>query len=122
MDFSIIQGDNGRLKMSWDKPADITTNIFSSITIKKGSFFSNPDFGLDLSDIRLVTDENINEIKDRFYSALKWLIDSGKAKSVKVEAYKNNNDVTRVDFKLSIVQSKDNQTITITAFKTVGGP
>lgn len=122
MDFSIVQGDNGRLKMSWDKPADITTNIFSSITIKKGSFFSNPDFGLDLSDIRLVTDENINEIKDRFYSALKWLIDSGKAKSVKVEAYKNNNDVTRVDFKLSIVQSKDNQTITITAFKTVGGP
>ena len=121
MDFSIVEGDNGIVEMTWDKPTDISTNIYLSLNIKKGSIFNNPDFGLDLSDIKKVTDNNIDLIKERLEKALQWLIGVGKAKSVIVIVEKDLKDIYRINYKIEAIQA-DGIPIVISNFKRVGGP
>lgn len=121
MDFSIITGDNGIAEMSWDKPEDISGNIFTSLSIPKGKLFNLPSFGLDLSDIKKVTSNNINLIKTRIQAALSWLIDIGKAKSINIIVEKDQKDITRINYSIEAIQA-DGIPVTVSYFRTVGGP
>lgn len=120
MDYSITQGSEGTPELSWSKPTDITTNIYTSLNITKGSLFNMPDFGLDLSDIRKVTANNINLIRTRLETALAWLLDVGKAKSITVIVEKDNRDIHRINYKVEALQA-DGIPVTVTNFRTVGG-
>jgi len=119
MNFSIAQAEDGLARLSWDKPTDIRTNVYYSLNIRKGDLINAPSFGLDLSDIRKVTDNNITVIKQRLEQALGWLLTTGKARALKIKVQKNNLDIHRVDVQIDIIQS-DSVPVTITNFIKVG--
>lgn len=120
MDFSIIEGANGNPVLSWDKPTDISTNIYTSLLVTKGKLFNMPDFGLDLSDIKKVTSYNLDLIKSRIEKALQWLLDIGKAKSIKVIVEKDSRDISRVNYKVEATQA-DGIPVVVSYFRSVGG-
>lgn len=120
MEYSIIEGANGNPEVSWDKPDNISTLIYTSTQIPKGKLFNMPDFGLDLSDIKKVTVNNINKIKSRIEAALKWLLETGKAKTIKVIVEKDSSDLSRINYKVEAVQA-DGIPVTVSYFRTVGG-
>lgn len=120
MDYSINQGANGNPEVSWDKPDNITTAIYTSLLIKKGKLFNMPEFGLDLSDIKKVTANNINKIKSRIEKALQWLKETKKAKTINVIVEKDNSDISRINYKIEAIQA-DGIPVTVSYFRTVGG-
>lgn len=119
MDYSIIQGADGNPEFSWDKPTDITTNIYTSLIVRKGALFNMPNFGLDLSDISKVTDNSINKIHSRLHVALQWLIDVGKAKSIDITVERDTTVNNRINYKVEAVQA-DGIPVTVDSFQTVG--
>ena len=119
MNFNIVQGADGVAELSWLKPTDIFPNVFISMNIKKGSLFTTPKFGLDLSDINKVTASKILLIEKRLLAALSWLLETEKARALKVKVVKNNLVYNRVDVKIEIIQA-DNQPIVIENFIKVG--
>ena len=120
MDFSIVEGSNGNPEVSWEKPTNIATNIYTSLMIKKGSLFNTPSFGLDLSDIKKVTATNIKLIETRLRDALQWLIDIGKAKTINVIVERDSLDRSRINYKVEAVQA-DGIPVIVSYFRTVGG-
>ena len=120
MEFSVITGSNGVAEMSWDAPEDISTIIWTSLNVKKGSLFNVPEFGVDLSDIKKVTSSKVDLIKTRFEAALQWILDIGKAKSITVIVERNKQDKSRIDYKVEAVQA-DGIPVTVESFRTVGG-
>ena len=120
MDFAMIKGPNGEMEMSWDKPTDITNLLYFSLNIVKGSLFNNPEFGLDLSDIKKVTAEKIDLIRSRVEKALKWITDIGKASSITVQVEKNTQSVGRVDIFIKAIQSTGTP-VELSTFRSVGG-
>lgn len=120
MDFSITEGENGNPEVSWDKPDNITTAIYTSTQIPKGKLFNMPEFGLDLSDIKKVTANNINKIKSRIEKSLQWLKETRKAKSINVIVEKDSSDISRINYKVEAIQA-DGIPVTVSYFRTVGG-
>lgn len=120
MNFEVVEYKNGRAELSWNKPPDISTNIWYSFNTKKGTQFYNKDFGLDLSDIKKVTNNNITAIHQRLVDAVQWLIDLGRAKSIDIIVEKDLQDNTRVNFSLNAVQA-DGVPVVIENFIEVGG-
>jgi len=119
MNFNTVQGADGVAELSWLKPTDIFPNVFNALNVKRRSLFTAPEFGLDLSDITKVTATKIELIKSRITSALSGLLETEKARAIKIEVQKNNLVYNRVDIKIEIIQS-DNQPIIIEEFITVG--
>lgn len=119
MNFSITQAEEGLSRWSWDKPDDIRAAVYYSLNIHKGELITAPNFGLDLSDIKKVTDNNIDTIKQRIQQALDWLLIVEKARAIKITVQKNNLNRWRVDTRIEIIQS-DSVPITIDNFITVG--
>jgi len=119
MNFKIVQGSDGIAEFDWGQPTDIFPSVFNSLNVKKGSLFTAPNFGLDLSDIRKVTDSKVLLIKKRISTALAWLIEVGKARAVKVAVERNNLTYNRVDVSIEVIQS-DSFPITIDTFIIVG--
>jgi len=121
MDFAITVDNNGNADILWTKPEDITTNIYLSLNITKGLLFNKPSFGLNLNDIKKITDKNIEKIKQRIENALQWLIDVGKAKSILVTVERDTIVDTRINYKIEAIQA-DGLPVIVTNFRDVGGP
>jgi len=121
MDFALQQGANGTTEMSWDKSTDIFNLLWFSVNLPKGSMFNLPDFGLNLSDIKKLTDDKIELIKGRLEKSTQWIIDIGKAKSITVIVEKNTQSIGRVDIFLSAIEA-DGTPVDVNTFRTVGGP
>ena len=121
MDFSItIDNLDGNPTMSWTKSGDISTNVWYTTNIEQGTFFQNPDFGVNLRDINKVTVNNIDLIKQRLEKAYNWLLTTGKAKQLIVIVEPDLMNINRVNYKIEIYQA-DGIPVTITDFVTVGG-
>lgn len=121
MNFGIDIDSTGVGTMTWDKPTNIATNIWWSLNIDQGSMFNNSSFGLKLNDIRKVTDNNVALIKQRIEAATNWLLTTGKASSIDVIVERDTQDRNRINWKVEAVQN-DGIPITVTSFRTVGGP
>ena len=119
MNFNTVQGADGVAELGWAKPSDIFPNVFNAMNVKKGSLFTAPNFGLDLSDIKKVTESKVKLIEKRIRAALSGLLETGKARAVKVVVQKNNLVYNRVDVKIEVIQA-DNIPITIDSFVIVG--
>jgi len=119
MDFSIVQEKNGIADISWEKPTTIFNLLWFSINIVRGTIFNNPTFGLDLSDIKKLTDDKIEIITARYQAALKWIIDIGKARSIDVIVEKNTQSIGRIDILVSAIQA-DGTPVELSTFRSVG--
>lgn len=90
MDFRIDM-NAGTPVMTFEKATDIRNNILLSLTVRRGSWFQNPDFGsrLHLLERSKNTPRTSQLAIDYAKEALRWLIDTGKAKSIDVSAERN---------------------------------
>jgi phage gp46-like protein len=123
MDFQIQlnQGTNtGALVFA--KNQDIRTNIFLSLSINKGSFFQNKDFGCELFKIKKITGPNILLAQQYVQDALQWLIQTGRATSITVIVEQDLIDRNRLDIKISAIQPNGLIIKYTTKFYPVGGP
>ena len=121
MNFGIEISETGEGTMTWDKPTNISTNVWWSLNISQGKMFNNISFGLKLDDIKKVTDNNVNLIKQRAEAALAWLLNTGKASSVSVIVERDLQDPNRINFMATVVQA-DGFPIVVNTFRTIGGP
>ena len=120
MDFAIIQGKNGVSEMSWVKSTDIGNLLYFSINIQKGTLFNDPDFGLDLSDLKKVTDSTVDIIKNRIEKAVKWIVDIKRAVYIDVIIEKNLQTIGRIDISVTALQA-DGTPVELKTFRSVGG-
>ena len=120
MDFAIIQGKNGVSEMSWEKSTDIGNLLYFSINIQKRTLFNDPDFGLDLSDLKKVTDSTVDIIKNRIEKAVKWIVDIKRAVYIDVIIEKNLQTIGRIDISVTALQA-DGTPVELNTFRSVGG-
>ncbi|HUU89237.1 MAG TPA: phage GP46 family protein [Candidatus Glassbacteria bacterium] len=121
MNFGIIVSNDGKGEMSWQPPTDISTNVWWSISLQKGRLFNNVGFGLDLSDIKKITGSSITMIRQRIEAALKWLLTTGRAKSIEVLVERDDRDYNRLNWKVTILQA-DGIPVIVESYRTIGGP
>ena len=119
MDFSITMQD-GLPQMSFDQSNDLFNNIYLSVTVVKGSFFHNPDFGLRSRGRLKNTAATAALIRQDYLDALQWLIDIGRAKSVEVTAERDLlQDLSRLKLLVSVTPTDGGPPVTFTIFKEV---
>lgn len=107
--------------MVWTRPTDISGLVWLSLELENGQFFNMPNFGLKTKDIKKITANNIEMLKQRVKDALQWLLDTGKAKSIDVVVERDSVDYNRINWKVEAVQA-DGLPIEASGFRTVGGP
>ncbi len=121
MNFALEPGPNGTTVMSWDKPTTIFNEVWFSINTPYGSIINLPKFGLNLSDIKKLTDDKPALIQGRVEKCLQWIIDIGLGVSMEVSVLKSDAVVGRVDINAKVTES-DGTVIDVDTFRTVGGP
>ena len=113
----IIILNNGVAEQSWDQDNTIATDLLLSCLTPQGSFFLNPDFGLPALP-KKIDDQAIALIQQRYSKAVKWLLDTHKAKSISVIAEQDMDDTSRIDVAITAVQAND-QIVTFETFVEV---
>jgi phage gp46-like protein len=118
MDFAISLQD-GQPQMTFNEAGDINNNIYLSLTVAKGAFFHNPEFGLRQRGRLKNTEATAALIRHDYKEALQWLIDTGRAKSVEVFAERDRTqDLNRLKLMVEVEQA-DGRTVTFTTFREV---
>jgi phage gp46-like protein len=79
-----------------------------------------PNFGLNISDIKKLTDDKIELIKGRYEQALSWIVDIGKARSITVYTEKQTGSIDRVNVRVLAIEA-DGTPVSYDTFKSVGG-
>jgi len=106
MDFQIEIDQTGNADQTWDKAETILNNIYTSLMVKKGSFFQNPAFGLaDMS-----REKTLETAADKFRAnakdATQWIIDVGRATSIEfVTEIDKSQHIDRLKFQCYAVQA-----------------
>ncbi|KAF0145126.1 MAG: phage protein gp46 [Nitrospirae bacterium] len=120
MDFKIdIEQGTGMGAMTFNKADNIMNNIFLSLSVKKGSFFQNPDFGLDLPSRAKNTAQTAALIEERFRQALRWLLDTGRATKIDVYSERDRlQDLNRLKVLVEATQA-DGRKVSFETFAEV---
>lgn len=85
MDFTIeIDNAAATADMTFVPATTILNNIYISLTIVRGSWWFNTEFGLRNTRRLKNTERNARLVKDWIKEALQWLIDSGRATSIEI--------------------------------------
>jgi phage gp46-like protein len=118
MDFTIISG--GTDPEQTHTPADsIFNNILLSLTIRQGSWWFDPGFGLRRRERMKNTENNARLVEADCRQALQWLIDSGRAASIEVFTERDRTqNLNRLKILVEAVQA-DGRRITFETFKEV---
>ncbi len=120
MNFGIEIQENGRGRMTWERRPNSLVNVYWSVKTPKGTFFADPDFGLDLSDVKKVTPSTVDTIIQRYEQALNWMIDARKARAISVDSSIPNGENNRIDVTVEIIEM-DGTVMQFTTFVEVGG-
>lgn len=123
MDFAIaipaVSSTEPLGRMTFDEAGDIGNNIYLSVAVEKGSFFHNPAFGLRRRGRLKNTATTAALIRQDYLEALRWLVDTGRARSVEVFVERDRTqDLGRLKVLIEAVQA-DGRTVTFTTFKEV---
>jgi hypothetical protein len=94
------------------------SNIYYSLKIKKGSFFVNTNFGSAHSDIKKVTANAADDIKDAISAALKWILDLGRASTIDIVTDIDDSDRCRCNILIKATKPSGEE-ITFTTFYRV---
>lgn len=118
MDFAINMQE-GMGQMTFTPADDIFNNIYLSLTVEKGSFFHNPNFGLRQRGRLKNTETTAALLRHDYLEALQWLVDTGRAKSVAVWVERDRRqDLNRLQLLCEVMQA-DGRTMTFETFKEV---
>lgn len=117
MDFAITT-DGVTADMTADKAGDIFNNIVTTLAIKKGSWWNDPNFGVTDRPRLKITPANIRLIQQDIEQALQWIIDAGRATSIVVTTWRDEEQRHRVNCLISATQA-DGRIITYDTFREV---
>lgn len=118
MDFAIVM-NNGQAEQTFDKAGDIFNNIFLSLTIKQGSWWFDPAFGMRDRGRMKNTEANARLVREDCKQALQWILDSGRAKTIEVHTERDRSqDLNRLKILVEATQA-DGKTVTFETFKEV---
>jgi len=105
MDF-VMTLQNGRPAMSFDKADTIFNNVYLSLTLRRGSWFQNPDFGSRLHLLKKNTPRAAALAESYAREALRWLLDAGKATVITVTAQRDTlQDLHRLKLWVEVTQA-----------------
>ncbi|WP_028318968.1 phage GP46 family protein [Desulfobulbus elongatus] len=105
--------------MTWDECGDLANNVYLSLAVEKGSWFHNPDFGLRRRERMKNTEQNAALIRHDYLEALQWLLDTGKAKEVRVNVRRDRAiDLGRLLIDVEVRQTND-RAVAFTFFQEV---
>jgi len=110
MDFAILINNDGCGEMTFGKAGDIMNNVFLSLSIEKGAFFAAPGFGMARRERMKNTVQNARLIRDDALSALRWLLDTGRASDIQVETGRDmSQDLHRLKLLVTVTQADGNR-------------
>lgn len=119
MDFNLTyDNQTGAIDQTFDKATDILNNIIITLAIKKGTWWHDPQFGLTDRPRLKNTPATARLIKQDIEQALQWIIDTGRAKSILVETWRDDNQRSRLNILITATQA-DGGVITYDTFKEV---
>ncbi|GFO67874.1 hypothetical protein GMLC_14530 [Geomonas limicola] len=118
MDFAIAM-KSGTADMTFDKSRDIFNNIYLSLSIKQGSWWLDPSFGLKDRGRLKNTEATARLVKGDCEQALQWIIDNGRAKTIEVSTERDRSqDLNRLKM-LVLATQADGRTVTFEKFMEV---
>lgn len=91
-------------EMTFEKTPSIINNIFLSLTIIRGTFFQNLNFGIRAFP-KVKTDTTINVVKQYIEEALQWLFDAGKITGLDILVENDIQNINRINFSGKAVQT-----------------
>lgn len=101
-----ITMNQGVPEMSFDADETIATDLLLSALVPLGGFFLDSAFGLRELP-KSITEQNSGLVKDYFEESAKWLVDSGKAKSVSALVEKDLQEPSRLNVKETALQANE---------------
>jgi phage gp46-like protein len=106
MDFNITGIDNlGVGQMTFEPSTDICNNIYLSLSIERGAWFLNTDFGLRRRQRMKNTEQNAALLREDIKDALQWLLDTGKATKITVQSELDAEDIYRLNMAIEVTQA-----------------
>lgn len=105
MGFTIVL-NNGLPEMTFAQDPTLATDLLLSAMVPRGSFFFDPAFGLRELP-KIITENNVGLVRDYYAESCKFLIDSGRAKSIEVTAEPDDDNADRINVQEKAVQAND---------------
>ncbi|MCM0081770.1 phage GP46 family protein [Geomonas sp. Red32] len=119
MPHSIVPQPDGTFKKVPGNDPTILTNIIVSLGIVRGSWWGDPNFGLKNRGRLKNTASSEKLVQDDCQRALQWLLDSKRAKSIKVTTSRDlTADRHRMRIFVAAVQA-DGKRVTFETFVPV---
>ncbi|MBI3677400.1 MAG: phage GP46 family protein [Proteobacteria bacterium] len=85
----------------------LLNNVHLSLSVEKGSWFANPEFGARWKDLRgKITDDTPKRAIEICDEALKWILDLQRATKIEVSAAVDHG-AKRVNLKITAWQGND---------------
>ena len=98
----LVTSANGKVQSTYDKVEDARNAIYYSLSIRKGRWHADLNFGLDIEE------------------ALLWMIDADVALNYTVELERDSNDKNRVNIQVTVTNISGTPMI-FSLFVCVGG-
>lgn len=108
MDYTLTSNSNGSADLSFAKSTGLFVNVYLSLTIVKGSWWFDPEFGLARRSRLKNTPATADLIAQDCRSALQWLLDTGRATSITVEPTMMPDKPTWLNVHCSVVTADGN--------------
>jgi phage gp46-like protein len=105
--------------MTSEKNTNISTNVYLSLFVKKGSQFQRPDFGCEW--VNKISPQSLNLQRQNIINALKWMIKAQRAKKIDVWVEQDLRTYNQMNISITVTQ-QNGIPITYTLFMPVGGP
>lgn len=118
MDFQIVSNNQGHIDATFNEVGDILNNIVISLSIKKGSWWHDPTFGCTDRPRVKNTPATARLIRQDIEQALQWILDAGRATSIDVATWHDDNDRHRLNVLVTATQA-DGRVVTYTTYKEV---
>lgn len=78
----------------------IKNKILKTLGTKKGSWWADPSFGTDLSQVKKINQTTATEVENLIHESLFWMIRDGEVEDIKVEV--QNSEPNRIDYRITV--------------------
>ena len=132
MDFK-LQTLGGSAHLTFEKSTNVFNNLLLSLTVQRGTFFANPEFGSRLHELATMKPNTSNPstatmkntattralIPEYVREATQWMVDLAKVTRIETVVEQDALDFRRVRVRVSAFEAGDRQT-DFETFVTVG--
>ena len=118
MDYTLIPNSSGSADLSFEKSDDLFVNVYTSLTIVKGSWWFDTTFGLVKRPRLKNTPATATLLAQDCRDALQWLLDNGRATGITVTPVAVANRPTWLRMRCTVIAAAG-RTVTYDKFVEV---